>query len=646
MSPEAKGASAPRASGIEARALKMTNDPILAKMLEEERIESKVWDTALLARLIGYLRPHAALAWVSVGLALLEAFIMTAPAFLIGLALDRVGASGGQRTLDGWLAPLAAAESAWTTSTQSSVIVLYGVIVAVLWTLRWFVGASTNYSMQVLGQRVVHDIRVQVYRHITSMDLGWFHKNPVGRLVNRTTFDVQTLSELFSQALAQVVRDMLFVAVLVVVMFALDVPLAGILTASLPILVVIALVYRHFARPAMRTTAAVVSRMNAWLAENLSGMRENHLYRQEDRRRAEFHSLTQAHQASVARVIQTWGLLRPAMMLTTAAGTTLVLLLGYDRVTTGVITVGVLLTFLQYTVQIWKPVRNLTEKFNMIQTALASAERIVDVLDAHTNLSDLPHADASLEVTRGAIEFQKVRFRYRPVGEDILRGVSFRVEPGQMLALVGDTGAGKTTISALLSRFYDVREGRVCIDGHDVRDYHLAHLRAGIALVPQDVVVFAGTVRENITLGADIPEERLLASVRGVRADMFIDRLDGGLEHVLEEGGRTLSTGERQLLSFARALCFNPPILVLDEATANVDTETEILIQRALEVLTEGRTSVVIAHRLSTIRSADLILLLRQGQVLERGSHTELMEADGAYAALVEKHLRTATGVQ
>mgnify|MGYP002633108076 CR=1 FL=1 len=637
---------APVAKGIEARALQMAGDPILARMLAEERVESKVWDTALLGRLLSYLRPHAPLAWLSVGLALIEALIMTAPAFLIGLALDRVGAAGGARKLDGWLAGFGRAEAWWTAQTQTNVIVMYGVIVGALWLVRWVVGGSTNYSMQVLGQKVVHDIRVQVFEHITAMDLGWFHKNPVGRLVNRTTFDVQTLSELFSNALAQGVRDILFVGVLVIVMIGLDLPLATILVGSLPILVAIALVYRHFARPAMRTTAAVVSRMNAWLAENLSGMRENHLYRQEHKRRAEFHALTTAHQTSVARIIQAWGLLRPAMMVTTALGTTLVLMLGYDRVTTGVITVGVLLTFLQYTVQIWKPVRNLTEKFNMIQTALASAERIVDVLDARPGLTDTPEADATLRVTSGAIEFQDVRFRYSSAGPEILRGVSFRVERGQMLALVGDTGAGKTTISALLSRFYDVESGHVRIDGHDVRDYQLKHLRAGLALVPQDVVIFAGSVRENITLGADIPEERLLASIAGVRADAFINRLEGGLEHVLEEGGRTLSTGERQLLSFARALCFNPPILVLDEATANVDTETELLIQNALDVLTKGRTSVVIAHRLSTIRSADLILLLRAGEIIERGNHAQLMEQDGEYAGLVEKHLRTATGVQ
>jgi ATP-binding cassette, subfamily B, multidrug efflux pump len=646
VSPEKRAAAAPRAKGIEARALEMAGDPILAKMLAEERVESKVWDTALLGRLLKYLRPHSGLAWLSIGLALIEALIMTAPAFLIGLALDRVGAAGGARPLDGWLSWFGQAEAWWTAQTQHNVIVMYGLIVGGLWFVRWLVGASTNYSMQVLGQRVVHDIRVEIFQHITSMDLSWFHKNPVGRLVNRTTFDVQTLSELFSNALAQGVRDLMFVAVLVVVMVALDLPLAAILIASLPVLVGIALVYRRYARPAMRTTAAVLSRMNAWLAENLSGMRENHLYRQEDRRRAEYHALTTAHQTSVARVIQAWGLLRPAMMVTTALGTTTILLLGYERVTTGLITVGVLLTFLQYTVQIWKPVRNLTEKFNMIQTALASAERIVDVLDARPTLTDLPTADPTLQVTQGAISFDDVRFRYKRNGAEILRGISFQVAPGQMLALVGDTGAGKTTVSALLSRFYDVESGHVRIDGHDVRDYQLQNLRPGLALVPQDVVIFAGTVRENITLGADIPEERLLASIRGVRADAFIDRMDGGLDHVLEEGGRTLSTGQRQLLSFARALCFNPPILVLDEATANVDTETELLIQNALEVLTEGRTSVVIAHRLSTIRSADLILLLRAGEVVEQGNHAELMGQGGEYAALVEKHLRTATGVQ
>ncbi|MEO1273300.1 MAG: ABC transporter ATP-binding protein, partial [Myxococcota bacterium] len=292
--------------------------------------------------------------------------------------------------------------------------------------------------------------------------------------------------------------------------------------------------------------------MNAWLAENLAGMRENHLYRAENLRRAEFRSLTDAHQASITHVIRAWGLLRPAMMMTSAIATSCVLMVGYERVVAGAVTVGVLLTFLQYTVRLWAPVRNLTEKFNQIQTALTAGERVMDILDAQARIFDLDRADPGLEVEQGRIQFDAVRFRYPRKKAEVLAGVEFTVEPGKMLALVGDTGAGKSTIARLITRQYDVTQGAVRVDDHDVRDYTLNQLRSGIAIVPQEVVIFAGSVRENITLGRDIADERIWECIRAVRADGLIERMSDGLDSPLEEGGRTLSTGERQLLSFAR----------------------------------------------------------------------------------------------
>ena len=314
--------------------------------------------------------------------------------------------------------------------------------------------------------------------------------------------------------------------------------------------------------------------------------------------------------------------------------------MGYGRVVGGAISVGVLLTFLQYTTRMWVPVRNLTEKFNMIQTALTATERIFDVLGQVSGMQSLPGADADAVVARGAIAFEGVRFAYPTKPEsEILRGVDFEVEAGQMLALVGDTGAGKSTVVHLLSRFYDVTGGGVKVDGRDVRDYTLSALREGIAIVPQDVVIFAGTIRDNITLGLDVDDELVWSCCEAVCADRFIKRFPGRLDHVMDESGRTLSAGERQLLSFARALVYNPPILILDEATANVDTETEALIQSALERLTEGRTSVVVAHRLSTVRDADVILVMRDGEVVERGTHEALLEIGGEYDRLHRLHM-------
>ncbi len=629
-------------SKIEREALEIAKDPVLRKMLDEERVESEEVDLALLWRLVRYLGPHKGVASLSVFLSLVESFLMTLPAYIVGLALDR--AQGGtqrkaqvfDQALDGVANKLATYSDLGTPQTR--VIAVFGLILLSVWCVRWVSAMGTTFIVQKLGQQVVHDLRVDVFNHISGQGLEYFHKNPVGRLVNRTTFDVQALSELFSDAFAQGMRDLMFVTVLTAVMLSLDVQLAAVLILSLPLLVLVALAYRKLARPSLRTMSAVQSRMNGWLAENISGMRENQLYRREPRRRAEWFSLTEAHQTSIYRVIQAWGFLRPGMMIISGAATAAVLGLGYERVSAGLISVGVLVTFLEYTSRIWVPVRNLTEKFNVIQTALTAGERVFDVLNTPTTMSDTASVDTKLIVHQGAIRFQDVVFHYPGTTEEVLKGINFEVRPGEMIGLVGDTGAGKSTIIQLLSRFYDVNSGRVSIDGHDVRDYSLSKLRSGVALVPQDVVIFAGTVRENITLGADYSDDEVMGCIRAVCAEDLVERFEEGLDHVFDEGGRTLSAGERQLISFARALLVNPPILVLDEATASIDTRTETKIQQALAELTAGRTTVVIAHRLSTIRDADSILVLRKGAILEEGNHDILMAKNGEYAALYRAH--------
>ena len=629
----------PELTSAEQEAIAVADDPILRQMLDEERIASETVDTSQLWRLGGYLVPHRRLTLLSIALATLEAFLMTLPAYLIGLAIDRItGEARDPSTLD-HLMDAVLSRASVAADDMTGLVWVFGAIVTAVWSIRWCVAVATTYLMQMLGQNIVHDLRRDVYRHITSMDMGFFHTNPVGRLVNRTTFDIASISQLFSDALAQGIRDALFVLVLFAVMLTLDPWLTLILAASLPPLVGMALIYRRMGRPAMRTNSAVQSRMNAWWAENLAGMRENQIYRREPRRNAEFAQLTDAHQASMRRQIQAWGLLRPVMMLISAVATCTVLWVGYERASAGVVSVGVLLTFLQYTARLWVPVRNLTEKFNLIQTSLTSAERVFDILDAKTAMADAPDADPSAVVARGAIAFDAVRFTYPGTSEEVLRGVSFDAAPGEMIALVGDTGAGKSTIAHLLSRFYDASDGEVRVDGRPVRTYRLEALRSAMALVPQDVVVFAGSLRDNIAMGAEVSDDRILECLHAVRAGDILKRLENGLDTPLDEGGRTLSVGERQLLSFARALVINPPILVLDEATANVDTDTELRIQSALNELTAGRTSVVIAHRLSTIREADQILVLRHGEVVERGTHEALLRADGEYARLHALHV-------
>lgn len=440
--------------------------------------------------------------------------------------------------------------------------------------------------------------------------------------------------------MAQGTRDLLFVLVLVIVMLTLDAPLALVLIGAFPLLFGAGYVYRVIARPSLRTHSAVQSRMNSWLAENIGGMRENHLYGKESRRLAEYKALTDAHQASVKWVILSWGFVRPAMMMTSGIATAAILWFGHHRVLSGAISIGLLLTFLQYTARLWVPVRSLTEKFNLIQTSLTAGERVMEVFEAESSIADTEDADVTLRVERGDIEFSDVDFTYPGSERPVIEGLNFKVEAGKSVAIVGDTGAGKSTIVSLLARFHDVTSGSVKVDASDVRDYPLDTLRRSIALVPQDVVVFATTLRDNITLGRDISDKRVLECLDAVRATYLMERSPQGLDQKMEEGGKNLSTGERQLISFARALIDKPPILVLDEATASVDSATEAKIQEALSFITRGRTSLIIAHRLSTIRDSDEILVLRQGQVIERGDHDSLLARDGVYASLYRKHQR------
>ena len=637
----------PQPSKTEQRILQVAKDPILTQMLEQERVESQGLDASMLWRLLKYLRRHPTLAILGVLASVLDAALMALPAYGVGLAVDVIRDSSRELPALGLLLyqladPIAQRAQALGAGPVEALVYGFGGVLIACWSARWAASVASTYLVQRLGQITVHELRLDVYHHITSMDMGFFHKNPVGRLVNRATFDTQSLSEFFSDAFAQGLRDLLFITVLLMVMVALDPVLASVLMVSLPLLMVSALVYRSWARPAMRTTSAVLSRLNAWLAENIAGMRENQLYQTQARRLDEVEALTQAHQASVTHWIRAWGLLRPVMMGICAIATALVLLLGYDRVVQGIISVGVLLTFLQYTTSFWVPVRNLSEKFTIIQTALTAAERIFDVLGTPSAMTDSPQADARHQVTQGALRFEDVRFAYPNTQDEVLRGISFEAQAGQLIALVGDTGAGKSTIAHLTSRFYDATSGRVVVDGRDVRDYTLHQLRRGMAIVPQDVVIFAGSIRDNITLGLDVADDVVWRAVKAVCADRIIARFELGLAHPMDEGGRTLSAGERQLISFARALVFNPPVLILDEATANVDSETEALIQAALVTLTQGRTSLVIAHRLSTIRDADQILVLRHGQIIERGRHEALLAAGGEYARQYHTHMDVA----
>lgn len=629
-------------SRVEREVLGKSRDRNLAQMLLEERVESRLFDSSLLFRLLRYLGPHWVLALLSAGLATIEALAMTLPAFAIGRAVDHLThAVRAPHILDALaqqasrlLTPGAVPE---TLSGPATIALGFSVVIGLVWLTRWLLAVGTSYLVQKLGQVIVHDLRCGLFHHITAMDAAFFVGQPVGRLVNRTIFDVQSLQELFTDAFAQSVRDFFFLIVLIVVMLTLDPWVCLVLTAALPPLLLVGIGYKRYAREALRTNAAVQSRMNAWLAETIAGLRENQLFRAEDRRRSDFHQLTQAHQASITHVIRAWALLRPAMLMTTALVTALVLVVGSARVASGALTVGVLLTFLQYAGRIWVPVRNLAEKFTVIQAALTGAERILAVLDSQPTIADHPDADPELQIRQGKVVFDNVGFRYPNQEQPALESISFEALPGRMIALVGDTGAGKTTVARLVSRFYEPQVGKILIDDRPTEDFRLNRLRSGIALVPQEITVFGATLRENITLGSDLPEELIQRCLEATGLTSLVSRLPQGLETPLSEGGKNLSVGERQLVSFARALAANPPVLILDEATASVDSQTEQILQQALTQLTAGRTSLVIAHRLSTVRAADQILVFKAGRIVERGTHQELSQTGGEYFRLLAR---------
>jgi len=513
--------------------------------------------------------------------------------------------------------------------------VCYGFSVVLLFLTDW----ANGFLLSRMSQSILYDIRMDVFKHITTRSMRFFSRNKVGRLITRVTNDVGALDDFFSQALLSVLKDFMLLGGIVILLLIADWELALITLSVLPPMVVISLIFRHYSRKAYTKWRAALSNLNAILAETVGGVRVVQLFRRESRNQRTFEDVGEEYRKQFMLQRLAWAYYRPGYTVLQATAMGLVLWFGGAWVLQGrdgvAFSAGLLTLFVLLAEKFFQPIRDLVEKFDVIQGAVTSAERIFTVLDEPDTIPTKPNAIA-LPRIRGQIEFRDVHFAYNPT-EPVLRGVSFSAEPGQMIAVVGHTGAGKSTLINLLSRFYDVNDGCVLVDGIDVRDCTLKSLRKNIAVVHQDVFLFAGTVRENIALGRpDIPDDELKAAAKAVNVDAFIARLPGGYQHEVQEQGRTFSAGERQLLSFARALAANPAVLVLDEATSAIDTKSELLIQEAMKTLMKGRTSIVIAHRLSTIQSADKILVLHHGHVAECGTHQELLAKRGLYHKLYE----------
>jgi ATP-binding cassette subfamily B multidrug efflux pump len=586
-------------------------------MLDDQDAPAAKYDAALMRRLLGYLRPYR---WLAAGAVLL---------LLVQSGLALIGPRLTERALD----------VAIPHRDLGLLSLLAGLYLATL-LLELVVEYGGTLLTSFVGQRVMYDLRMEIFGHLQRLSVSYFDRNPVGRLMTRVTSDVETLNELFSSGVVTIFGDVFTLVAIMGMMLVIDLRLALVTFAVIPLVWLTAAVFRRRVRDAFRDIRYRLARLNAFLQERLSGMRIVQLFGREADSARRFGELNREHLGAHLRSITVYAIFFPAVELLTAVAMALLLWYGGLRVLDETLTVGVLAAFIQYTRRFFQPLQDLSEKFNLLQSAMASSERVFVLLDEPVTVPE-PRSPAVLpRPVRGEVRFEGVWFRYTPDGPWVLKDISFTALPGRTVALVGHTGAGKTTIVNLLLRFYDPDRGRITVDGVDIRELSTAELRSAIGFVQQDLFLFTGDIHHNLTLGAPISREAARQAAERVGAARFIERLPSGYQHRLGERGRSLSVGERQLLSFARALALDPRILVLDEATSSVDAEAEAQIQRAIAELMVGRTSLVVAHRLSTILHADEILVLHHGEIRERGSHRELLAAGGLYERLYQLQLR------
>ena len=584
----------------------------------EEEVLGKAYDARLMRRLLAYLWPY----WRQVAVALVAivagAAAQLAQPYLIKTAIDRFIAAGRLVGLD----RLAA---------------LYFVILVGAFAAEYL----QTWTMQMTGQRIMFDLRMAIYGHLQRLDLAYYDRNPVGRLMTRVTSDVDVLNDLFTSGVVTIFGDVFTLAGIMVVMLAMNWRLALVAFSVLPLIAFITQWFRRNVRESYRVVRAWIARINAFLQENITGMSTVQLFRREALNFERFDEIDKKHRDANIESIFYYSVFYPAIEAVSALAWALIIWYGGGSVLRNELTLGALVAFLQYSQRFFRPISDMSEKFNVLQSAMASSERIFKLLDEPAAIEPPAQPARRPAAAAGHIVFDRVWFAYgdREAAEPdwVLRDVSFEVKPGQRVGIVGATGSGKTTLINLLLRFYDVRRGRITIDGVDIRDLDPADLRGLFSLVLQDVHLFSGTVADNIRLGnTSIDDARVRRAAHAVHADRFIERLPGAYESAVAERGSTLSVGQKQLLSFARALAFDPRVLILDEATSSVDTETEILIRDALHVLMAGRTTIAIAHRLSTIQDMDLILVLHKGRVRESGTHQELLAQRGIYFKLFE----------
>jgi len=602
--------------------------------MHEEEVLGKAYDARLMRRLLAYLWRYRLNVAIALGSIICASVLQLAQPYLMKVAIDRHIATGNLEGLN----LIAAAFLA---------------ILLASFALEYI----QTWVLQLTGQRIMFDMRMEIYSHLQRLDLQFYDRNPVGRLMTRVTTDVDVLNDLFTAGVVSIFGDIFTLLGIMIVLVTMDWRLALLAFSVLPLIVLVTQWFRRNVRESYRTVRLWIARINAYLQEHITGMMTVQLFRRERRSFSQFDEINRKHRDANVESIFYYAVFYPAIEIIGAVAAALLIWFGGIWTLQGTLTIGSLVAFILYSQRFFRPISDMSEKFNVLQAAMASSERIFKLLDTEVTIQS-PTADRGpraagdpaghlfeLEQERPAasgrrpaasIAFDRVWFAYND-DTFVLRDVSFDVRPGERVGIVGATGSGKTTLINLLLRFYDVTRGRITIGGVDIREMRLDELRRQFSLVLQDVHLFSGTIADNIRLGdTQISDEAVRRAAATVHANRFIERMAEGYESPVAERGATLSVGQKQLLSFARALAFDPAVLVLDEATSSVDTETEMLIRDALHVLMEGRTTIAIAHRLSTIQDMDKILVLHKGELREVGSHQELLARRGIYYKLYQ----------
>ncbi len=584
----------------------------MAEQQKDDEILGKAYDSQLMRRLLKYVKPY-------------KKYII--PAIFLNII---VAALGPLRPL---LTKIAFDENIKNNDFHGLLIVCIMLLGTLI--LQAVIQYFLTYYTELTGQKIVYDLRVQIFSHVQNLALKYFDKTPVGRTVTRVTNDVDSLNEMFSSGIISIFSDIFIVVWIFIFMFSMSWDLSLVTLSVLPALIYATFLFRKKVRETYRDVRRHLARLNSYMQERVTGMNVVQIFAKENEEMQKFTSINTDNRAVNIKSIFYYAVFFPVVELLSAISLGLIIWYGGGEVIQSRSTIGTLFAFIQFTEMFWRPIRDLSDKYNILQTAMASSERIFNLLDDKTIIKNSENP-ISINNFRGEIEFKNVWFAYNP-NEYVLKNLSFKINPGERIAIVGATGAGKTSIINIFTRFYDIEKGSITLDGIDIRSLSPGDLRKHIAMVLQDVFLFSGTIKSNINLGnQDISDAEIIEAAKTVGAHKFISQLPNGYDEEVKEKGATLSVGQRQLISFARALAYNPQILILDEATSSVDTETEQLIQNAIEKLLIGRTSIVIAHRLSTIQNADKIFVMHKGELKEEGTHQELLAKRGIYYKLYQ----------